>query len=242
MTKQTWLKVAGSLAVLSIAASAIAADHRDGPKVTNDAPSDINDLYTFMDGDKAVLVLTVFPAAAADSKFSEKVQYIFHTTSGATFGEAKENLDIVCTFAVTQEITCLAGKGPGQPVLDKVEGAANIDAGLDSSNKMMKVYAGLRKDPFFFNLDGFKAAVKIVTDVANMNPPVLQFDAAGCPTIDAATSTLLVNQLSHSPTGMAPEDFFAPLNTMSIIIQVDKALLTAGGPIVSAWASTNMAM
>jgi hypothetical protein len=237
MTKKTWLKVAGALAVTSLATMAIAADHLDSPAVKGaETPSDINDVYSFVDGDSVALVMTVFPGAvAADSKFSDKTQYIFHTTSGESFGETKSTLDIVCTFDAGQMVTCVAGEGAGKPVLDKVSGDAHGDAGLESTNKMFTAFTGLRKDPFFFNLDGFKNAVATVTAAA----PNLQKDAAGCPTVDAATSTLLVNQLKSSPTAGPPEDFFAPLNGLAIVLKIKKPLINGGGPILSVWASTN---
>jgi len=236
MTKKTWLKVAGALAVTSLATMAIAADHGDSPAVKADPPSDINDVYSFVDGDKVALVMTVYPDAPVDAKFSDKVQYIFHTTSGASFGEAKGTLDIVCTFDAAQMITCLVGDGAGKPVVDKVSGDAKVDAGLESANKMLTVFAGLRKDPFFFNLDGFKDAVATVTAAA----PNLPKDAAGCPTVDAATSTVLVQKLKGNPmVGSAAEDHFAALNGLAIVLKVDKTLIASGGPIISIWASTN---
>jgi hypothetical protein len=234
MTKKTWLKVAGSLAVMSLATAAIAADHRDGPGTLANPAADINDVYSFMDGDNVALVMTVLPAAVADSKFSDKVQYVFHTTSGGSFGEAKNTLDIVCTFDAAQMATCVAGEGPDKPVLDKASGNANVDAGIVGENKKMTVFAGLRKDPFYFNLDGFKAAVKLVEMAAG----ALQFDAAGCPAVDPATSAVLVNQLKTSATAGPPEDFFKDLNTLAIVVKLDKALVTAGGPIVSTWGAT----
>lgn len=243
MTKRTWLKVAGALAVTSLATMAIAADHLDSPATKADASADINDVYSFMDADKVALVMTVFPAAVSDSKFSDKVQYIFHTTSGGAFGEVKGSLDIVCTFDAAQMITCLAGEGAGKPVLDKVTGDAKVDAGLVSENKMFTVFAGLRKDPFFFNLDGFKDVVATVTAAAGGLPK----DAAGCPTLDAATSTVLVNKLKTDPKnpppagGGPPQDFFAPLNGMAIVLQVDKSLIASDGPVISVWGSTNKA-
>lgn len=39
----------------------------------------------------------------------------------------------------------------------------------------------------------------------------------------------------------APEDFFATLDVMSIVVEVDKDLINGGGPIVSVWGSSHMA-
>jgi hypothetical protein len=70
------------------------------------------------------------------------------------------------------------------------------------------------------------------------------FDPAGCPTLDAATSAVLVKKLStdplSTPPGAVAKDFFAGKNVLSIVLSVDKKLLNAGGPTMSAWASTNV--
>jgi len=237
MIKTTWLKVAGALAITSLATVAIAADHGDSPSTKLDPSADINDVYSFVDGEKVALVMTVVPGAVTDSKFSDKIQYIFHTTSGSAFGEAKSTLDIVCTFDAAQMITCMAGAGAGMDVLDMVTGDASKDAGLTSDNKMITVFAGLRKDPFFFNLAGFKKAVETVTTAA----PNLQKDPAGCPDVGPATSTLLVNQLKSNELAGPPEDFFGNLNGLAIVLQVDKKLIASTGAIVSVWGSTNTA-
>ena len=44
---------------------------------------------------------------------------------------------------------------------------------------------------------------------------------------------------SVPPAGPA-KDFFAGKNVLSIVISIDKKMLNAGGPIMSAWASTNV--
>jgi hypothetical protein len=55
------------------------------------------------------------------------------------------------------------------------------------------------------------------------------------------TSGVLVNMLKTAPDGGPPQDFFAKLNALAIVVSIDKGLVTNGGanPIVSVWASTN---
>src|SRR5262249_9125643 len=140
-----------------------------------------------------------------------------------------KSVDVVCTFDAAQKISCWVGDK------DYVTGDASAVAGLTSASGKVKVFAGLRDDPFFFNLDGFKHTVSTVEAAA----PTLMFDGAGCPAIDAATSAVLVGQLQHDPNGGPPANFFAGKNVLSIVLSIDKTLLTEGGPIVSMWASTN---
>jgi hypothetical protein len=85
-------------------------------------------------------------------------------------------------------------------------------------------------------LEGFKDAVGTVEAAAG----ALTFDGSGCPTLDAATSGVLIGQLQGTAKGtMAAKNFFGAANVLSIVLEVDKTTVTAGGPIVAAWASTH---
>ena len=225
-----------ALVVATCAATAVvsprfarSADHLDGPAVKVDPSTDINDLYTWMDGQAAVFALTVFPAASPTSRFSDAAQYVIHTASAAAFGATSQDTNILCTFDTAQRIQCWVGSD------EYVTGDASQAAGIASASGKVKVFAGLRKDPFFFNLAGFSQTRDTVLGAASG----LTFDEAGCPALDGPTSTLLVNQLKTDVDGGAPQDFFANLNTLAIVVSVDKSLVTKGGPIVAAWASTN---
>jgi hypothetical protein len=229
----TWLKGALALSVLSAASWAIAADHIDAPAATMDPLADITDLYSWTDQGNVVFALNVAPLAGANAKFSDKVQYVIHTENAESFASAGEKVDIICTFDAAQKISCWVGeKG-------YVTGDASATSGLESADKTIKVFAGLRDDPFFFNLTGFKDTVATVQSVAN----TLSFDPAKCPALDPGTSAVLVKKLSTDPMSTPPggvaKDFFAGKNVLSIVLSVDKELLNDGGPILSAWASTN---
>jgi hypothetical protein len=219
--------------VLSAASWAIAADHLDAPAAIADPSADITDLYAWTESTKVVFALNVTPGAANDAKFSDKVQYVIHTESAKTFGALGEKTDIICTFDAAQKISCWVGEKA------YVTGDASATTGLESANKAIKVFAGLRDDPFFFNLTGFKDTLATVKGLATS----LTFDAANCPAVDKTGSDLLLNKLKTDPAsvppGGAPKDSFAGKNVLSIVISVDKTLLSDGGDILSAWASTN---
>jgi hypothetical protein len=219
-----------ALALVVAASSAMGADHLDGPAATADPAADITDVYSWLDGSNVVLVMNVAPLATTASKFSDKVQYVFHTESTNQFGMPGKKVDVICTFDAAQKISCWVG--------DKgyVTGDASATAGLEAADKSFKVFAGLRDDPFFFNLEGFKDAVETV-DAAK---PTLTLDAAGCPTLNNATSTALVGMLKGTAKGTMPaKDFFAGKNVLSIVLSVDKKLLNTGGPLLNVWGSTN---
>lgn len=222
-----------TIASLATAPKALAADHLDGPAATMDPTADITDVYGFMSGTNTVLVLNVAPIATGASKFSDKIQYVLHTESTDAFGAPGQQQDIIATFDADQKISLWIGNDV------YLTGDASATAGLTSADGKVKVFAGLRDDPFFFNLDGFNDVATLVTAAA----PGLTFDPAGCPAIDMATSGVVVNKLKtdpkSTPPGGAPKDFFANLNVLSIVIQVDKTLLNKGGPLLAVWGSTN---
>lgn len=234
MKKLTWMRGAMALALTAAASSALGADHLDAPGANADPTADITDTYSWVDGNNVVLVLNVTPLATTTSKFSDKVQYVFHTESSAAFGMPGTKVDIICTFDAAQKISCWVGPD------GYVTGDASVTAGLAAADGSFKVFAGLRDDPFFFNLDGFNDTVTAVKGTMG-----LMFDAAGCPKLDAATSTLLVTKLGTDPTSTPPggtaKDFFAGKNVLSIVLSVNKMKLNTGGGIMSYWASTNKA-
>jgi hypothetical protein len=130
---------------------------------------------------------------------------------------------------------------------DYVTGDASMPAGLMSTSGNVKVFAGLRDDPFFFNLGGFKDAEADVEAATG-----LTLDAAGCPALNAATVMALGKDIGGSNHGAAAAvDFFAPNastnpgysgNVLSIVLSIKLSQLNSGGPMLSVWASTNKGM
>lgn len=229
MTKNAWLTGGLALALGCVSATAMAADHLDSPAASADPAADITDLYAWVDGGKVVLVMDVFPLADESSAFSDQVQYVFHVGSSAAFPLAGQNTDIICTFDAAQMVSCWAGN-------EYAHGDAS-GSGLMSASGKMEVFTGLRADPFYFNLDGFKDTVATVEGAAGG----LTFDGAGCPGLDAATSALLVGKLGGDPAnpGQPGKDFFAGLNVLSIVLSLDASVVNQGGDVLNVWASTN---
>jgi hypothetical protein len=221
--------LAGVAAVIGYSASALSADHQDSPATMAAPTADINDVYSWVDGTNVVLAMTVYPAAPTGALFDDNVQYVFHTASVASFGGANPtNVDVIATFDATQKIKLWVGTS------EYVTGDASSTSGLASADGKVKVFAGLRADPFFFNLDGFKNTVATVESVAGG----LTFDDAGCPALNAGQETLLVGQLGSAPDGGPAVNHFATFNGLAIIVSVDKTLLDKGGPIMSVWSGT----
>jgi Domain of unknown function (DUF4331) len=230
--KKATLLVLGVLALGGIVRPLHAADHADGPAASADPAADITDVFAWTSADarRVHLVMDLVRNATPQSRFSDGVQYVFHTTSRAAFGAAPSpEIDVICIFDAVQAIQCWVGDRA------YVSGDARDPAGLTSADGRLRVFAGLREDPFFFNLAGFRAAARTVAGAAGD----LAFDAAGCPALDDATSTALVTQLQIAPDGGPAVDGFAGFDVLAIAVAVDSSLLTDGGPIVGVWGSTN---
>jgi hypothetical protein len=235
-------------AALLVAPRAWGADHLDSPGTKAAAEADITDVYAWVSADKAKtnLILNVSPAATGTSKFSNAVQYVFHVSSQPAYGESDpskiKRVNIVCTFRSDQTISCWLGPAAAGGITtasDYVTGDASATAGLTSLNGKMKVFAGLRNDPFFFNLEGFQETVKAVVAAAAAPGFAAIVDASGCPHLPADAAALVAGQLSKAKGGGTGVDFFAGLNVLSIVVSVDTAELTSGGPVIGVWGSTH---
>lgn len=230
--RKTWLIAVVVMAIAFLSQPTRSADHIDGPRASADPAADITDVFAWMSPDARTmfLVMDLVRNATSASRFSDSVQYVFHTTSRATFGAAPSpEVTIICTFNTAQTIQCWAGNA------EYVTGDASNVNGIVTGDGRFRVFAGLRNDPFFFNLAGFKATGEIVAGAASS----LTFDPAGCPALDAATAATLVNQLRTAPGGGPAVDNFAKFNVLAIVVAIDKSLVTQAGPMVSVWASTN---
>jgi len=229
--------VLGGMAIF--APEARSADHRDSDVTMGEPTADINDVYTFMDGKNLVMAMTVFPFATAAGvdggaapAFSNTVQYVFHTASGA-FSLAKDPVDVICTFKSPTSVQCWVGTA------DYVTGdPSNAAKPLKSASGKVQVFAGLRGDPFHFNLQGFKDTEATVESVAG----TLTFNSEKCPMLTAVTSTALLGLLKETTSASNPSktaaDDFASADTLALVVSVDSSLVTAGGALVSVWGAT----
>lgn len=233
MRKIRLLQGAVALAIATAGPLALAADHLDGPGAIADPAADITDVYAWSEAKNLLLVMDVVPLATEASKFSDTIQYALHLESSAGYGMAGDKMDVICTFDAAQTISCWIGDK------EYVTGDASKTEGIKSESGLVRVYAGLRADPFYFNLEGFQDTVTTVDAALMMNPIPFMFDGAGCPLLDMATSNVLVDQLQGTMSGAgAGKNFFAMVNVLGIVMEVDKTLLT-GGPVVAVWGSTH---
>ncbi|HEY1549186.1 MAG TPA: DUF4331 family protein [Kofleriaceae bacterium] len=217
--------------------------------------ADIGDVYAWMTADKSTvnLVMTVSPADDSTRHFDNSLQYAFHVTShpganaAAAFGKPGTETNVICTFANDTSIQCWVALGT--QVVDYVTGDPSVSGvGATSTDGKLKVFAGTRSDPFYFNLGGFKEAVA-TTEAAGSAGMIGSADAAGCPPLTTGQVMLLDGMLTTAPTvaeapcGSGVIDCFSNLNVKAIVLQVDKSLLLNGSDVtLSVWGSTHAAL
>lgn len=176
------------------------ADHRDGSLIIIDPSADLADVYAFLnpnDPTKVVLALTVNPFQAPGNGqfFSPDVLYQIKIDNGSGKDgsgplDAEEDLVIQATFTKASDDQQVSVVGPVKP---KKTGTLNslVKLGKDqtaitgpangtvtTASNGIKVFAGLREDPFFFDLIfGEKAAGVIKGPPVALRTPGIDFFA-----------------------------------------------------------------
>lgn len=226
-------KLLGAAALIGLAGLPFvshAADHIDAPGAAAEPTADITDVFAWMSADakKLNLIMNVHHMAGKKAEFSDAVQYVMHVNSSAAFGDEQTETQVICQFYAKDALECWAGG-------EYVTGDPSDPKGIKSASGKLRVFAGRRDDPFFFELVGFKETVKMTVAAAGG----LTFDAEGCPALDTPTSTALVAQLQHGKSGAAASNTFAGSSVLSIAVELDKGVVDEGGPVLGVWASTH---
>jgi hypothetical protein len=154
------LALAGTAATLSVVR---ASDHLDGPRVTADPQADLTDVFAFtspQDPSRVVLAMAVTPYANDASTFSPLVDYAFRVQLVEALAPLTLDptaRDVVCEFdgASPQRVTCT---GPGG-----ITASAAVGDPAGGSGAGMRVFAGLRSDPAFFDRPGALATMSTGT-------------------------------------------------------------------------------
>ena len=180
------------------------ADHLDAPGLTSpegQMAADINDVYAFegADAGNTVLVMTTHPAAGAISptKYATDVMYVINVDNN---GDAIQDIAYAADFAGNgrrQSWTLTRYSGDQARTLAKGKLLAEGETGKVEKSKGTKVFAGLRSDPFFFDLAAFRD------------------DVLGQPQ----------GRSFCDQPGQKGVDFFAALNTNGIVIEQADAKL-----------------
>jgi hypothetical protein len=218
------------LAVVALLASrGLAADRADALAATPMA--DVTDVYAWMSGTNLNLVMDVSPKDSGANSFGPSVLYVFHLTSKSGLGvntTGGTETKVICRFASNLSVECWVVSGT--TTKDYVTGDPSNTAGVTSLLGKVKVFAGRRSDPSFFNQTGFNAAATTLATLRTRTP-----DPAGCPTGITAPEASGV----RTTLATGSDDFLAS-NVMAIVVQLDKSLVnTSGNSAVGVWGSTH---
>ena len=212
-------RVAAGAFAIAIAAFAgqrlLASDHQDTPEVELNPRMDINDVFAFpgSGADRIVLAMsTSSPIQGTNASFDNNLLYQFRIDNS---GDAVEDRVIQVTFNGTganQTVTVRGPLAPGSTGLrstlandpQSITGPVNQTLGSATG---VQVFAGLRDDPFFIDLEQF---FKIVPDRRPSTGPL------STPSTQTATSF-------RSP-GI---DFLRGYNALAIVVEVPRAMLTS---------------
>jgi Domain of unknown function (DUF4331) len=213
-------KLTMALVVATICASGIyliAADHADAPAVTGKT-SDITDVYAFQSPTtptNMVLVVNIqgllAPSATAAAKFDPETMVEINIDNSTT----KDNIEDL-VIQTTFENGKVQVYGPAKPIQTglkstlinastKVEGAITAYGAAPSITDQngMKVFAGPRDDPFFFDLTQYKKI--IATTATGFNNP-------GADTFAGTNVMSIVVELPKSVLGTGSVNIWATSN------------------------------
>ena len=225
-----------AVGALATVARMRASDHQDTPEVELNPRLDINDVYVFpgASADRIALVLTTSsPIVGQSASFDPNVLYQIKIDNT---GDAKEDLVFQATFdegtGANQRMTL---RGPSAPEaglsgtnMSKLVTTGNsttVSVGQSTgSTTGVQIFAGLRRDPFFIDLEQF---FKIIPDRRPATGP-------------------LATPLTQTATAFRTPgvDLLGSLNAnaLSIVIELPKSQLnssTAADAKIGVWATTS---
>jgi hypothetical protein len=223
LTRTSLALAAGALVLVALRPDLVrASDHQDTPEVELSQRMDVNDVYAFpgASADRIVLAMStaspVTPAQAAGGfAFDPNLLYQLKVDNN---GDAVEDYVFQITFEGTGASQRVRVRGPVRPNAagqqstlvatgPEVTGPTNAPLGAASG---VQVFAGLRDDPFWIDLEQF---FRILPDRKPVSGPL--------------------SRLPDTPTASSWRnpgvDFLRGLNALAIVVELPTAQLTAGG-------------
>jgi hypothetical protein len=231
-----------ALALLAVAGVGSAAayrvaqgsDHQDTPDVELSPRADVNDVYAFPGSasDRIVLVMTtsspITPAASATASFDPDLLYQLKIDNT---GDGVEDMVLQFTFEGTGTNQTVHMRGPVAPpmkgMLSRISPAAETMSGTINtvlgSPSGVQLFAGIRDDPFFLDLEQFFC---IIPD----RRPVGGALAGSCTTGVAG---------SFRSAGQAV-DYLNGYNALALVVELPKSMLTGTGTgRIGVWGTTS---
>lgn len=211
----------GALGTAGAVGIVVASDHQDTPVVELSPRLDVNDVYAFPGSAPGRIVLAMTtsspltPAQTPGAKFDPALLYQFKVDND---GDAIEDLVLQLTFVGEESSQLVKLRGPAPPervgaqsrllpVTPIVTGPTNTVLG---SGKFLQLFAGVREDPFFLDLEQF---FRIIPDRGPVQGPL--------------------SKIGPKPEATAfrdpGQDFFTGLNALAIVVELPIALLLPSG-------------
>ena len=237
MTRTKLAAFGAALVALTIGAAPIltrAADHLDAPALggtvvngqiaphSEHGDRDINDVYVFRAPDNAnrtVIAMTVNPAINLfGGTFGRNVRYVFNIDRN---GDNRADLAYVARFSRAEadndspflEQDYRIKKYTGSDARSLEDGVTvawgETNEGNATTKNSLKAWAGVRSDPFFFDLTGF---------------------------IGTTTFLKTGTAVGGDALGKDPTDFFLNLNTNAIVLSIPNSQLPDN---IGVWATTS---
>jgi hypothetical protein len=237
MTRTKLAAFGAALVALTIGAAPIltrAADHLDAPALggtvvngqiaphSEHGDRDINDVYVFRAPDNAnrtVIAMTVNPAINLfGGTFGRNVRYVFNIDRN---GDNRADLAYVARFSRPEadndspflEQDYRIKKYTGSDARSLEDGVTvawgETNGGNATTKNSLKAWAGVRSDPFFFDLTGF---------------------------IGTTTFLKTGTAVGGDALGKDPTDFFLNLNTNAIVLSIPNSQLP---DTIGVWATTS---
>jgi hypothetical protein len=158
--------LAGAVIASTVATVAIASDHDEADTTAfADLAADIGDTYAFHDGDRLTLIMTFdgYKLTQETPNYDADMLYTFHIDTNADYEADHQILARLGQNAAGEWGVKVEGiPGVEEPII----GA--IDEVIVDEDSGAQVYLGLRDDPFFFDLQGFKDT--LMTGTVAFNP------------------------------------------------------------------------
>ena len=213
-----------TVAALGTLGVVVASDHQDSPNVELNPLQDLTDVYVFPSPTTGRIVLAMntraflTPAATPTASFDHNQLYQFKIDNT---GDAREDKVIQITFSGSGTSQTVQVRGPVAPPVPgamantvttidpAVTGSINTNLGSATG---MQVFAGPRDDSFFLDLEQF---FRIIPDRKPSTGPLSQL-----PNTPTASG--------FRPAGQA-RNYLTGYNTLSIVVELPIADLTAGG-------------
>ena len=248
--KITFRKTALFMAALAIVPAVVltrarGSDHADTPAIAAQPGTDLTDVFIFpspTDSSKVCLAMCVHPliptGQGPSTAFDPNVLYQFKIDNS---GDFVEDLVIQAKFtssATTQRVQISSGvpRRVGtiaeQLTPDSVVGAYNTPF---TTSAGMKVFAGPREDPFFFDLAQF---FTILPDRASPLGPTFT-NTAGATVSTAPSDPDMPMAGTFRPVGQA-QDFLKGFNVLAIVVELPKSqLIGSGTGKINVWCTTS---